>query len=609
MSKLVTTISGNLVNKELCKLIQKEYYQMNVDCFLINDKWYRATSDKIVFNYDINGYSLRSPGIMYGIVKHTINEKGQHSFEEGHFFENRFKNIKFLHITSSGSTYEYVAMNMDIFKCKLVKSKSIDFYLLPNADADYEESKNFVSEYNLNLLYNAEFSLKGFTEIYEDALNVKKNYVINPYVKKYLSNLSFGVEYETRQGRLLSSDCYKHGLIPLKDGSLRHHDLSPYEYASIVLDTPEKLMEISNHCDILNESCGRSINESLHLHIGGIKIDKAYIVTLYTILLNVQNELFRMFPEKISRTSLFKEKGKDYCKMLPQIFNSNHSIDTNFNLIYMYLTGGLRVEDQYMENENEDSDEHYDEDEENDSEESEIEMEDTQENDSEENIPIKTSVASEIFEALRATAVTNMFTSTNTAQIVSEPIPVPAPDYSNFSHLERKILELRDRMESGNYVRATASVKDVNDGTFKDDFVFGKPHPLDRDNAHKWNINSRYHIVNFNPLFFGNNKTVEFRCHTNTFNKHKIIHWIFITSAIVKYASLNRGKSIGSISLQEILRKIYSDDEKLYTSLTAYYKGRIALMREYNFDHFDTYGFFDVLEDKMPNKNYINFYE
>ena len=113
-------------------------------------------------------------------------------------------------------------------------------------------------------------------------------------------------------------------------------------------------------------------------------------------------------------------------------------------------------------------------------------------------------------------------------------------------------------MESGNYVRATASVKDVNDGTFKDDFVFGKPHPLDRENVHKWNINSRYHIVNFNPLFFGNNKTVEFRCHTNTFNKHKIMHWVFITSAIVKYASLNRGKSIGSISLQEILRKVFT---------------------------------------------------
>jgi len=64
----------------------------------------------------------------------------------------------------------------------------------------------------------------------------------------------------------------------------------------------------------------------------------------------------------------------------------------------------------------------------------------------------------------------------------------------------------------------------------------GSAHPSDPNGDHKWGINERYHWVNFIPLLFGENKTLEFRCHVPTQDPVKVINWLYICSAIIKYA-------------------------------------------------------------------------
>lgn len=91
---------------------------------------------------------------------------------------------------------------------------------------------------------------------------------------------------------------------------------------------------------------------------------------------------------------------------------------------------------------------------------------------------------------------------------------------------------------------------------------FGSNHPSDPDGQHKWSIETRYHYVNVINLLFGNTKTVEFRIHTPSKNPIKIMNWIFICTAIVKYAEYLRDQNIKmdtirNVTLNDIIRKVY----------------------------------------------------
>lgn len=92
----------------------------------------------------------------------------------------------------------------------------------------------------------------------------------------------------------------------------------------------------------------------------------------------------------------------------------------------------------------------------------------------------------------------------------------------------------------------------------------------------KWFIKQRYHWVNFVPYMFAKQKTVEFRIHTPTFNAVKIIYWILICNAILKYAN-KKGLSImrqKTITLEDVLT-VYSPE--LRQTLTSYIKERKSL--------------------------------
>lgn len=112
---------------------------------------------------------------------------------------------------------------------------------------------------------------------------------------------------------------------------------------------------------------------------------------------------------------------------------------------------------------------------------------------------------------------------------------------------------------------------------------FGSVHPSDPDGTHKWQIETRYHWVNFINLLFGNNKTIEFRVHTPTKNPYKIMNWIFITSAIVEYADYLRSNSIDmssvkNVTLETIMRKIYN--REIADRLCKYIEYRKRMRKE-----------------------------
>ena len=89
-------------------------------------------------------------------------------------------------------------------------------------------------------------------------------------------------------------------------------------------------------------------------------------------------------------------------------------------------------------------------------------------------------------------------------------------------------------------------------------------HPMDLHNDHKWEISPRYVWLNTIPLIWGGRETIEFRCHTPTLDHHKVINWLFITIAILKYAKkhatelvTNSLDQLSKVKLDTIINEAY----------------------------------------------------
>jgi hypothetical protein len=90
-----------------------------------------------------------------------------------------------------------------------------------------------------------------------------------------------------------------------------------------------------------------------------------------------------------------------------------------------------------------------------------------------------------------------------------------------------------------------------------------QPHPKDLSGTRKWNVKSRYKAVNFiNALCYDSPKTVEFRMLRPTYNFEKILGWLFIYGALIKYAEKNAhtGKSLTRTKLTTVIKDVYSQD-------------------------------------------------
>lgn len=87
---------------------------------------------------------------------------------------------------------------------------------------------------------------------------------------------------------------------------------------------------------------------------------------------------------------------------------------------------------------------------------------------------------------------------------------------------------------------------------------FTQPHPNDIRREAKWRIPTRYTWVNFiNALCYNINKTIEFRFLRPTYNFQKIILWLYILNAIMRYAEEHMENPSNCTSLVNIIRRIY----------------------------------------------------
>lgn len=102
---------------------------------------------------------------------------------------------------------------------------------------------------------------------------------------------------------------------------------------------------------------------------------------------------------------------------------------------------------------------------------------------------------------------------------------------------------------------------------------------LEIEDLNKWRIKKRYYLLQFLSYLNGG-PTVEFRQHSATNNKYKVLYWIFICNAIVKYAIEQPFKVLSTkrkITLYDVIENAYVREAKdLAVTLVEYINSRKA---------------------------------
>jgi hypothetical protein len=78
---------------------------------------------------------------------------------------------------------------------------------------------------------------------------------------------------------------------------------------------------------------------------------------------------------------------------------------------------------------------------------------------------------------------------------------------------------------------------------------------------------------------YGSNKTIEFRCHIPTNDPIKVINWLYVCSAIIKYAdkvckSNTDLSTLRGLTLIDVIKDVYSSSYKLSSYLIDYVNKR-----------------------------------
>lgn len=433
---IVETFDGTNSLKGNCKFIKGSYYEMNRQCFMMPDgKWHRINNGKIVLDQSLNVYKFKGdPSLVYGIVE-VNNGKEQYGYFS---LPREDRPLTTIQDTYKGTIYLFEESLLK--KLDLVEDISTGNFIL-RSSLNIPHNVAYVGEkriynYPMGLDYNSEDYIGSYLSKFRKSSSNNKL----KFFTEELGNTTFGIEFETWNGTVPTRLLGETGLIPLKDGSLRHDGKLAYEYASVPLYGDSGLYALKNMCDVLNKYTSIGVKCSTHIHLGGYNQSKEFLVNLFKIAKKIEKEVYSLFPKYYEHTHQFKEK--DYCAPLPNLADlSSTDLDSQFFSIYSWLADG-------------------------------------------------------------------------------------------------KI----DNIELG----------------------FSKQkHPSDPGGNAKWNIASRYTWLNLVPFVWGKNNTIEFRVHPPTLNVVRIINWLFITNAILKYAEItcdNWNKVPSKITLSDIVKEVYSKD-------------------------------------------------
>lgn len=347
---MVTTYDGTIEPRINCRFIKGKYYIKNVQCFYLREKWIRIDSKFIEIDHEFNSYIHKEDAndLQHGIIGFKNGDS-----EVGFYTPNPIKNISLYTILDSAPC-EVNCIDASIVDKSNYIETSFGFIekSLYSSLSNNSKYKSNLIRYNklqyrfLSFEYNTDNAMDSYMKLFNDS-------EINKLKSDIELNHSYGIEYETNEGFIPEYKIYKSGLIPLRDGSLKHPDgLQPFEYATIPMSGKDALKMTKYHTEILNKFCSFAGNkESLHIHQGQSVLTKEYVVAYYKLALLIQDEMYSLFPSYVKNGG--DVKNKSYCaplysmNQLKDSYTSNcgssdkslSSVDVSFMHIYYYLSG------------------------------------------------------------------------------------------------------------------------------------------------------------------------------------------------------------------------------------------------------------------------------
>lgn len=347
MEKVMTSLGQ--YPKDKCRLIDGTYYligDINIEdsgeVYLVNNRFVRFLTGKLVFNHSTKQYQLRNSSLIEGVVKFDGNEavKG--------FFDLSTSNSSTIITLINGDKLYVIDESIIPLSYREVISKGEYAHISRYKAREFVKLKLVDQKYKESLSYDS----KGITGIYSDLFKKNYNPVICPHIEAYaksIGELTFGLEFETIKGVIPEHKLRSLPLIPLRDGSIQG-----LEYVTIPLNGKIGIQAVIDSVKELNKRTEYDDSCALHLHIGNVPRTPEFITAFYKLTAHYQDEMFAMFP--LYKKYNFGVKRKNYSKPFPvnlispqispkiNVKNSKEVID-GFSPIFDYLAEVAKFRD------------------------------------------------------------------------------------------------------------------------------------------------------------------------------------------------------------------------------------------------------------------------
>lgn len=218
-----------------------------------------------------------------------------------------------LRSTYKGSSYYDIRNNMHTINIfSRIQGKTLCFVEGdPLIDEHLNVFGNGCYPYSIEREYEAEKHIDLFEEDASLSLTQETKYDFSDELK-----YSFGIEFETASGYISENNCFKLGLIPLRDGSI-----SGIEYSTIPMKGNEGLCLLKRQLDELKSNTYTNKECSIHIHLGGYPVKPKAIFILHTLWYYIQHNICEYIPYYSYNTGAFKRNGKNYCNIVPPLEN------------------------------------------------------------------------------------------------------------------------------------------------------------------------------------------------------------------------------------------------------------------------------------------------
>jgi hypothetical protein len=340
MTQNITTINGETHPVENCRLIDGAYYligdinlENSGDVYLINNRFIRFITGKVVFNHSAKQYQLRNSTLIDGVVG----------------FENEIPIFGYFESTTSTATIitlengsrKYAMDDIDYPLDYREKMSNGNYYHISTLRSfDFSRLVAVKSSYKESLQYDS----RGITDEYSARYEANYNPKISSHIEAYgksLQGLTFGFEFETVLGSVPERNLVKLPLIPLRDGSV-----AGLEYVTIPLKGGKGIQAVLDSVKELKKRTTYDDSCALHLHIGGMPRTPEFILAFYKLTAFYQNEMFSMFP--LYKKYNFGVKRENYSKpfpveiLSPQIepiinIKNKSEVDRGFKVLFDYF--------------------------------------------------------------------------------------------------------------------------------------------------------------------------------------------------------------------------------------------------------------------------------